>query len=1185
MNDYQVNSESYWDERFRENWDASLGRVQSQFFGRIAVEMMPDWLRRAIRANQWTTVDWGCAEGDGTQVIAESFGMPVCGIDFSEEAIVRARETYPDIEFRVENWLEHDQASNFAADVVFSSNTLEHFHSPWKVFRELAARARRFVVLLLPFREFQRHFEHFATFDFGSVPWNIDGFSLVNASVYDAAKVANTQWPGEQILLIYARPEEAAALNLSLQDITITNKSSIDHMTAMESASAEALELKSSSAVLRGQIAMLEKELEGARNQMHSVEYDRATWISRCDQLGEKLKFDAEATERLKFERDSLSQKVRELERQHDDLGSQCAALESRLREAQEKLEQADQREGIQALEQRLSDRMSELSTQIEHLRGALETASASRGAAKRTSDLPRGRLRRALHRVRRDGIVRAVLYAGSRSFRSRAATWYGYQFDVFRRSREQLFPSNWEKVIVPCDQGMVSIVLPVFNGEDMVAESIDSVLGQTYSNFELIIIDDGSTDGTGAILDAYAARDSRVRVIHQENRRLPRTLSRGFRNARGEFLTWTSADNRMKPTCLERMVEAMQSDRTLDMIYANLDIIGPDGKPLTNSGWYQNYQMPQGSEHIHFPRYTDELNTWANNFIGACFMYRSRVAALLRDYSAARFCTEDYDYWMRVNALFKLRHVGIDEPLYEYRFHPNSLTSQDKALRITENRTRLMVFEDFRRSFMLTPGVWLLECQTSNPSAERMRERLASQLKRGGHVVVDSSEFAHLQLANHWVSVARVCISDQPSAALPLEGAPGQVQVLLALPDVSLPEAVDPRWTWCVALQPAGSQVLPRLGVSYQGWAGVEDESQLLAAIDVLAKEQQLAIIEEEAEHLHYARPEYELDASIIICTYRRSASLPDALHSALAQTLPSDRYEVIVVNNEPGESYPRQICGATEEVRAAVETSHLRLIDCPVRGLSHARNAGLSASRGRVLLFLDDDAIAEPDCLETLLRAYVEDPSLGVVGGHIVLAPPDPTPGVLVPGREGLWSHFVTNHTERTVVTHWYEYPWGANWSATREALFSIGGFRANFGRAGNDYGGGEEIVAAALVRQLGLNVAVEPNASVRHHVESKRFTVEHVRKTVLAGIMTNYRMQKAMYLPFESSFIGNSKLIALDAYRRARAIARTLLGRGSGEADALLASALRRARRFLWREQFSDRVARLRRTIVQS
>ena len=87
----------------------------------------------------------------------------------------------------------------------------------------------------------------------------------------------------------------------------------------------------------------------------------------------------------------------------------------------------------------------------------------------------------------------------------------------------------------------LVTVVLPVFNQADMLAESIDSVLAQTYAPFELIVLDDGSTDDVDAVFAEYSD-DPRVRLLRQPNQKLPKALSNAFRFARGEFRTWTSA-------------------------------------------------------------------------------------------------------------------------------------------------------------------------------------------------------------------------------------------------------------------------------------------------------------------------------------------------------------------------------------------------------------------------------------------------------------------------------------------------------------------------------------------------------------------------------------------------------------------------------------------------------------------
>ena len=91
----------------------------------------------------------------------------------------------------------------------------------------------------------------------------------------------------------------------------------------------------------------------------------------------------------------------------------------------------------------------------------------------------------------------------------------------------------------------LISIVLPVYNGAKFLCESIDSVINQTYKNWELLILDDCSTDETAKIAQKYVEQDSRIRYyLNEKNLRLPRNLNKGFSLAKGDYLTWTSDDN-----------------------------------------------------------------------------------------------------------------------------------------------------------------------------------------------------------------------------------------------------------------------------------------------------------------------------------------------------------------------------------------------------------------------------------------------------------------------------------------------------------------------------------------------------------------------------------------------------------------------------------------------------------------
>lgn len=249
------------------------------------------------------------------------------------------------------------------------------------------------------------------------------------------------------------------------------------------------------------------------------------------------------------------------------------------------------------------------------------------------------------------------------------------------------------------CEPGKISVVLPVYNGEKYLEQAIKSVLSQTYTDLELIIVDDGSTDKSGEIADSFLAADERVKVIHQKNLKLPAALNNGFTAANGEFFTWTSADNIMLPECLEILAAELLRDRKCDMVYGNMRLIDENGDILHGYGWYE---FPPMSGNVILPDSTENLNVVANNTIGAAFLYRSGAAAVLNGYSLHKYMLEDYDYFMRMNSLMSIKHIIHKKPIYEYRMHKDSLTAHDEELGITASRPELMELDEKRRHFYL---------------------------------------------------------------------------------------------------------------------------------------------------------------------------------------------------------------------------------------------------------------------------------------------------------------------------------------------------------------------------------------------------------------------------------------------------------------------------------------------------
>ena len=128
----------------------------------------------------------------------------------------------------------------------------------------------------------------------------------------------------------------------------------------------------------------------------------------------------------------------------------------------------------------------------------------------------------------------------------------------------------------------MISIIVPVYNTEKYLDQCIQSVLVQTYTNWELLLINDGSTDLSGTICDQYATKDRRIRVFHKENGGVSSARNVGLDNARGKWIMFIDADDWVEPSMLKEL-RTVALDNNADYVYCDL---------LFDYGKYQKYKI-----------------------------------------------------------------------------------------------------------------------------------------------------------------------------------------------------------------------------------------------------------------------------------------------------------------------------------------------------------------------------------------------------------------------------------------------------------------------------------------------------------------------------------------------------------------------------------------------------------------
>jgi len=230
-----------------------------------------------------------------------------------------------------------------------------------------------------------------------------------------------------------------------------------------------------------------------------------------------------------------------------------------------------------------------------------------------------------------------------------------------------------------------ISIVLPVYNGARFLRQSIESVLAQSVQDWELIIVDDCSTDDSLKIAKSFADMDPRIKVIHNKtNKKLPESLNVGFDAARGEYFTWTSDDNIARPNWLSVLSNYLDNHPDTDMVSATMDFMDENGNFLYKTAAQK----------------TPAILAYRCN-VGAAFMYRKSIADKIGKYDRNTFCAEDYDYWCRIALNGNLEY--IPDNIYQYRVNSKSLTALEQP-RIRQKTLYIQdkYRDDFVRKFHL---------------------------------------------------------------------------------------------------------------------------------------------------------------------------------------------------------------------------------------------------------------------------------------------------------------------------------------------------------------------------------------------------------------------------------------------------------------------------------------------------
>ncbi len=219
-------------------------------------------------------------------------------------------------------------------------------------------------------------------------------------------------------------------------------------------------------------------------------------------------------------------------------------------------------------------------------------------------------------------------------------------------------------------EQGLVSIITPLYQAQKYISKTIESVRSQTYENWEMIVVDDCSTDAGSSLVRAYTTEDSRIRYHRNEkNMGAAKSRNEAMKLARGQYLAFLDSDDLWEPQKLEKQIKLMQ-EKNAAFVFAGCDVIDDDGKPLQKIR--------------HVPEYiTYEKLLWGNVIPCLTVLIDREKAG---DFSMPNIGHEDYATWLKI--LKKVKEAyGIDEVLGHYRVNRNSLSGNKlRTIRWTWN-------------------------------------------------------------------------------------------------------------------------------------------------------------------------------------------------------------------------------------------------------------------------------------------------------------------------------------------------------------------------------------------------------------------------------------------------------------------------------------------------------------------
>ena len=300
-----------------------------------------------------------------------------------------------------------------------------------------------------------------------------------------------------------------------------------------------------------------------------------------------------------------------------------------------------------------------------------------------------------------------------------------GYMCD-HRKVVPQPNPPSSDTTFESCKQ-VLTVVMPTHNGKHYIQEAFESFKNQTNSCWKLIIVDDGSTDGTSFIVDQWDDQNQVVVFHTKGNVGLPGAINLGLRHAKTNWVSWTSDDNNIAPMFVDSLLKSIDAVPEASMVWGGFKYIDEKGAQI----WGGTTKIP------NFENAAELTFRWNG---AAAFAWSTAVGKIAGDFDEELMTIEDLDYWIRLIET-NPASAGDTKAIYNYRWHNKSLTLSS-SLSLTNERNLLMHEKQFNRTggadlFFMFPGIRICaKPSLCKPTALKMfRDIMTSHPKHHRHL------------------------------------------------------------------------------------------------------------------------------------------------------------------------------------------------------------------------------------------------------------------------------------------------------------------------------------------------------------------------------------------------------------------------------------------------------------------